>query len=293
MEQFQVSRTGLLESCQRIFDFDIAEKLVFFDAPQQANMHHVDRLLILLEGESTVKYSQNGQFLSCTAKKPTIIFSSAQSYLWTHSGAGNPTVSYSFSYFPSHIRAMCIDFDGIHKVPTMRDIFYHTSKPLSAAGMQLIDTLYKLHANNHDDIAAELLIPLLLLTLNEIAEDGDELTPVHVSKRWTRICNFIHANCDANVSREQVAKIFHLTPNYVSNLCRKYSGISFSELKLSYQFEHAEKLLQNTELNIKEIALACGFNNANYFVRKFKSSYGITPGAYRRRKSDSKAYSEE
>ena len=30
MEQFQVSRTGLLESCQRIFDFDIADKRVFF-----------------------------------------------------------------------------------------------------------------------------------------------------------------------------------------------------------------------------------------------------------------------
>jgi len=33
MEQFQVSRTGLLESCQRIFDFDIADKRVFLMLP--------------------------------------------------------------------------------------------------------------------------------------------------------------------------------------------------------------------------------------------------------------------
>ena len=58
MEQFQVSRTGLLESCQRIFDFDIADKRVFFDAPRQANMHHVDRLLIMLEGKTYLKYSK-------------------------------------------------------------------------------------------------------------------------------------------------------------------------------------------------------------------------------------------
>ena len=281
MEQFQVSRTGLLESCQRIFDFDIADKRVFFDAPRQANMHHVDRLLIMLEGKTYLKYSKDDQFLNCDTSDPLIIFSSAQSYLWSSSGPGNPTVSYSFSYFPTHIRAMCIDFDGIHKPPTMRDIFYHTSKPLSAAGMQLIDTLYKLHEQDCDDIAGELLMPLLRLTLKEIAGDDAAPSPVHVSKRWSRICNFIHTNCCDGVSREQVAKVFQITPNYVSNLCRKYSGMSFSELKLSYQLEYAEKLLLNTDLAIKEIAQNCGFAGSNYFVRSFKKIHNITPAAYR------------
>lgn len=283
MEDYQVSLEGLLNRCQEIFRNPIEKKLLFFDAPEKANLHYVKRLLILTDGEMPIRYSVNGRLTERILSEPAMIYSSDKSFFWSKNLPGKPAVCFSFSYFPNFIRAMVIDYDGVHKVPTSRDIFYHTDTPLSPAGMLLMDTLEKLHSEEQDAIAAELLMPLLRLTLEDM-QKNHSLPVAMPSRTWARMCYVIKTHSHEAISREQIAKQLRITPQYVSNLCKKYSGKSFSELKLSYQFEYAEKLLQETNLNIEEIALNSGFNSANYFVRRFKNIYGITPGAYRKKK---------
>ena len=282
MEDYQVSLDGLLNRCQEIFSIDIKKRMLFFSAPPRAKLHYVKRLLILTSGEIPIRYSENARIVDKVLTEPAIIYSSDKSFFWTKLLPGKPSVCFSFSYFPNFIRGMVIDFDGINKVPTPKDIFYHTDSPLSPAGMLLLDTLEKLHNDNQDDIAADLLMPLLRLTLADM-QKNNSLPVAAPSQTWSRMCYFIQSHCNEAISREQIAKLLRITPQYVSNLCKKYSGKSFLELKLSYQFEYAEKLLQESMLNIEEIALNCGFNSANYFVRRFRNIYGITPGAYRKK----------
>ena len=43
----------------------------------------------------------------------------------------------------------------------------------------------------------------------------------------------------------------------------------------------AEKLLQSSDLTLKEIAWECGYSGANNFTRAFKKYYDMTPGTYR------------
>ena len=281
MEDYQVSLPGLLERCQEIFAVPIEKKMLFFDAPEKAKLHYVKRLLIFLSGTTELRYSINGKVVKSDQTEPAIVYSSDKSFFWNKLNPNTPSVAFSFSYFPDFIRGMIIDYDGVHEPPTMRDIFYHSDNPLSAAGMQILDTIEILHNDGQDAIAGELLFPLLRLTLADM-QKTHSLPVAMPSRKWSRLCYFIQTHCHEAVSRNQIAALLRITPEYVSNLCRKYSGKSFSELKLSYQMEHAEKLLQDTDLNIEEIALNCGFNSANYFVRKFKSIYGVTPGVFRK-----------
>ena len=44
---------------------------------------------------------------------------------------------------------------------------------------------------------------------------------------------------------------------------------------------HARMLLQNTAMQVAEIAMECGFENTSYFIRLFKMEYGQTPSAER------------
>jgi AraC-like DNA-binding protein len=44
----------------------------------------------------------------------------------------------------------------------------------------------------------------------------------------------------------------------------------------------AVKLLMETDVLVKEIALSVGFVNENYFFTVFKKQFGITPNEYRR-----------
>lgn len=282
MEDYQVSLNGLLDRCQDIFSVDIKKCLLFFSAPPQAKLHYVKRLLILSEGELPIRYSENGKIIDTILSEPAIIYSSDKSFFWTKLLTGKPSVCFSFSYFPKFIRGMVIDYDGINRPTTARDIYYHTEQPLSPAGMQLLDILEKLHHDNQDAIAGELLMPLLKLTIEDMKKEHFRDKVIHSpSRTWARICYLLQTHCHEAISRSQLAKILRITPEYVSNLCKTHSGKSFSELKLAYQLEYAEKQLNNTDLNIEEIALNCGFNSSNYFIRRFKKSRGITPNAYR------------
>ena len=284
MEDYQVSLTGLLNRCQEIFSVDIKKRMLFFSAPPQAKLHYVKRLLILTSGKIPIRYSEDGRIVDQLLSEPAIIYSSDKSFFWTQLLPGKPSVCFSFSYFPGFIRGMVIDYDGVNAAPTPRDIFYHSDTPLSPAGMQLLDTLEKLHSDNQDAIAGELLLPLLRLTMADMQKNHAQ-SQAMPSRTWARMCYFIQSHCNETISREQVAKLLRITPQYVSNLCKKYSGKSFLELKLSYQFEYAKKLLQESSLTIKEIAFNSGFNSSNYFIRRFKSVYGVTPNTFRRNRS--------
>lgn len=44
---------------------------------------------------------------------------------------------------------------------------------------------------------------------------------------------------------------------------------------------HARMLLQNTDKQVSEISLECGFENTSHFIRLYKKEYGYTPAATR------------
>ncbi|MDD9149809.1 AraC family transcriptional regulator [Sporolactobacillus sp. CQH2019] len=65
-----------------------------------------------------------------------------------------------------------------------------------------------------------------------------------------------------------------------SHFCRTFKKI-YGKTVVNYinslRIDKAGELLKNSPLNITEIALAVGFNDANYFSRVFKRQKGITP----------------
>ncbi len=58
---------------------------------------------------------------------------------------------------------------------------------------------------------------------------------------------------------------------------------NFRDLRHDVQFERAERLLQNTDLTIREIASAAGFTHVKAFRRSFRSWKGAPPSSFRKR----------
>ena len=84
------------------------------------------------------------------------------------------------------------------------------------------------------------------------------------------------------ISVEEVAKIVHLTPNYFSEYFRKQTGVKFSSYVQKMRLEFAASLLQQTDLSIKQVAEASGFNSAAYFSNAFKDGMGVSPELFRK-----------
>ena len=63
------------------------------------------------------------------------------------------------------------------------------------------------------------------------------------------------------------------------------AGVEVIEARIShlaYAPEIAAAMLQRSNATLEEVAAACGFANAYHFSRRFRASYAVPPGRYRR-----------
>ncbi|KMK09529.1 helix-turn-helix transcriptional regulator [Pluralibacter gergoviae] len=130
--------------------------------------------------------------------------------------------------------------------------------------------------------------PALRLTFaGLISHCVDQLThlPASISKSQAllrAIQEYVDDNAGQSLSRDSVAKRFHITPNYLSHLFQKAGQTGFNDYLTAVRLEQAKKLLRGYDMKIKEIAHRCGFEDSNYFCRLFRRHTARSPTEYRR-----------
>ncbi|WP_392558234.1 helix-turn-helix transcriptional regulator [Orbus mooreae] len=126
---------------------------------------------------------------------------------------------------------------------------------------------------------------LILGLLNNILLSNSVQTTVYTTKklRITLIRQYIDIHFQETVTREQLANLFHISPNYLSFAFNQEQGIGLNEYILQTKLRHAKKLLIYNQLNIKDISTAAGFQDDSYFRRIFRKKIGCTPTEYKDR----------
>lgn len=71
-------------------------------------------------------------------------------------------------------------------------------------------------------------------------------------------------------------------PSYLSQLFKKETSHTVTHYILKTRINHSLLLLNSSGLSINEIALHCGFPDANYYSKAFKKIKGQTPSDYRK-----------
>lgn len=80
---------------------------------------------------------------------------------------------------------------------------------------------------------------------------------------------------------KQIATQLHISPNYLSDLLKKYTGKSTQEHIHLQLTEKAKSLLLGTGKPVSEIAYELGFLHPSHFTKLFKSGTGLSPREYR------------
>lgn len=89
---------------------------------------------------------------------------------------------------------------------------------------------------------------------------------------------FIRENFSSDITLSETAKMFSLSSGHFSRTFKKETGLGFSKYLNSLRLQYAEQLLRSdSSKNITQIAECCGFEDSNYFSKKFKEAYGISP----------------
>lgn len=69
---------------------------------------------------------------------------------------------------------------------------------------------------------------------------------------------------------------------HMTRVFKNSTGMTPIEYKNSIRIGMAKMLLENTDMSISEVGIACGFSSTTYFSYRFKRTVGISPLMYRR-----------
>ncbi|MET3504606.1 AraC family transcriptional regulator [Halalkalibacter oceani] len=120
--------------------------------------------------------------------------------------------------------------------------------------------------------------------------------PVHTGRAPSlslRMKTYIEENYMENITLQQIADHFFISPSYVCHIFKKDIGYSPMHYLLRCRIGEAKRLLLTTDLRIYEIARLVGYDNPNYFTMMFKEMTRETPTQFRRNNTTIKGLAAE
>lgn len=97
-----------------------------------------------------------------------------------------------------------------------------------------------------------------------------------------RLKHYIDTRLNEDISLEILSEQGGLSTQYVSKLFKDVLQISFSDYITNARLERSCALLtEQPHLTVTDISALVGYRNVQYFCKKFKQKYSITPNQYR------------
>ena len=98
-----------------------------------------------------------------------------------------------------------------------------------------------------------------------------------------KISDFVRAHVDERLPVERIAAKVGMSPRTLSRWCRKHHDASPAELVRRLRVAEARRLLEATDLPLKEVTARAGLGDQSTLWRAFMQDLGVTPAEYRQR----------
>lgn len=118
--------------------------------------------------------------------------------------------------------------------------------------------------------------------LTSIREHLIFMDKINVPDKISMVKKYLDENFDSEISIEQVAKKFSMSPGSLAHKFKETVNISFQRYVNFRRLMRAREMLKETQLSVSEIAYSCGFGSVSQFNRIFRASVGIAPSQYRK-----------
>lgn len=166
--------------------------------------------------------------------------------------------------------------------PAVHDIFFFRTSLYSDL-VEYLNRIGELRVRDPSAAAAAtrgMLLAEMALLLTVVNEAETERYTE--SDRVFRCQWLIRNNIDEpDMGLEVLAELLHCSPEHLSRVFHKETGERVVEYISRVRLENAFEAMRNTDLSVKEIAVACGFNDPSYFSRVFRKAAGCAPHEYR------------
>ncbi|MGB8454932.1 MAG: response regulator [Anaerocolumna sp.] len=140
----------------------------------------------------------------------------------------------------------------------------------------------------HLGVTDYLLKPVTITKVKELLEKLTTQDPVEEkipeNNRYSKVIadmvKMVEQKYGQRLGLDIFAEKYRLTPEYISNLFTKETGMSFSNYLKKVRIDHAIELILNTNMKIFEIGCQVGYPDQKYFSKVFKEYSGLSAKQY-------------
>lgn len=163
-------------------------------------------------------------------------------------------------------------------------ILYFTLTLLSNGG-EAADRIFHTHPDSYRSLYRQKSVASIIVWLKTLEEGLCKEFQAHPVRQKNFLVEntkkYIDEHLNERISLTDLAECFHVSPNYLSQLFKKYMDIGINKYICQKKIDASKELLKQPELKIYEVADHFGFENAFYYNKVFKRVTGISPKEFR------------
>lgn len=136
-------------------------------------------------------------------------------------------------------------------------------------------------APDYELYESECLTQLMTLLLTKKQERGGHAS-VETLQKWEQIHQYLEEHFAEKITLEDLGKRFSVSKYYMLRGFKRRYGVTIVQFINQCRMNYAKNELRFTNKQIDTIAEECGIHDSSYFNRIFRTTEGISAGAYRR-----------
>jgi len=148
------------------------------------------------------------------------------------------------------------------------------------------DSLLPYFDQIRDDAGDRKFFALLsvLSKINEMIAFGKEIRTSTVKNSYVLdVIRHIQDHSEEEMSIESLSLRFHVSATKLKEDIKAVTGYSVKRFVMHHRLRRAFGMLEGPRIPLAEIALQCGFSGESHLIRAFRSEFGTTPGAFRKK----------
>ena len=132
------------------------------------------------------------------------------------------------------------------------------------------------------------LLDILFLHCDTGLGSSDMKNPGRLSdsEKLQTITAFVNSHYSDNYSLSELAKTMYTSTSTLSRFFKRHTGFYYAEYMNRVRLAHAVSELESSGKSITRIAMDAGFSSPSVFSKLFHDCYGMSPGEYRKEKSE-------
>ncbi|MGE0211979.1 MAG: GlxA family transcriptional regulator [Parvibaculaceae bacterium] len=91
----------------------------------------------------------------------------------------------------------------------------------------------------------------------------------------------LEASIEEPISVPSLCRKINVSQRQLERLFKRHAGCTIAQFSKLMRLQYARVLLTSTQMSIRDVSAACGFNSMSYFSQCFLSTFGRKPSDYR------------